>query len=157
MTAENGLPERLDVGNPFVEGNHNRQTPKEQDEYGDYNQSPNGDAERRIIEAVEGCPSSDVYEAGDVEEKVDYGTEDGLLGLLVEETIPSKGGTTAERSKEVIDTEHGGSADYQKSEGDILSNGGLAIDQLSALAKFHEMPEAETEDGTVDDGEQDFD
>jgi hypothetical protein len=34
-----------------------------------------------------------------------------------------------------------------------LSNVGLTIDQPSALAELHEMPKAETKEGTVDDRE----
>lgn len=154
MAAEYGFPERLDVRDPFVEGNDYGETPEEQNKDGDDDQPPDGDGQCRVVEVVEWCPSSNVNEAGNVEEKIDDGTEHGLLCLPVEETIPSKGGTTAEGGEEVVSAEHRSSSDYQKSEGNVLGNVGLAIDQPSALAKLHEMPKTVAEDGTVNDGKQ---
>ena len=154
MATEYSFPQRLDVRDPFVKGDSYGQTPEEQDKERDDEQSPDGDAQDRVIEVVEWCPSSNIYEAGDVKEKIDDGTEHGLLRLSVEETIPSKSGTTTEGSKEVISAEHRSGSDYQKSKGNVLSHVGLTIDQLSALAKLHEMPETEAKDGTVNDRKQ---
>ena len=106
MATEDSLSERLDVRDPFVEGNHDWQASEEQDEDGDDDQPPDGDGQHRVIEVVEGCPSSDVHEASDVEEEIDDRTEHGFLGLAVEETVPSKSGTTTKRSKEIISAEH---------------------------------------------------
>ena len=156
MTAEDGLPERFDIRDPFVEGDHDRQAPEEQDEDGDDDQPPDGDGQHRIIEIGEGCPGSNVHETSNVEEKINDRTEYGLLGLSVEETVPSKGSTTAEGGKEVVSAEHRPSADDQKSEGNVLGNVGLTIDQSFPLAKLHEMSETETEDRTVNYGKYDL-
>jgi len=156
VAAKDSLPESLDVRDPFVKGNHNRQTPEEQDKDGDDNQSPDSDAQNRIIEVVEGCPSSNVHEASNVKEKIDDGTEDGLFGLPVEETVPSKSGATTKCSKKVISAEHRTSTDYQKGEGNVLGNIGLTVDQPSVLAKLHEVSETETEDGTINYRKQDL-
>jgi hypothetical protein len=154
MAAEDSLPERLDVWDPFVEGNHDRQASEEQDQDGDDNQPPDRDAQHGIIKVVEGCPSSNVYEASNVEEKIYDGTEHGLLGLPVEETIPSKSGTTTKRGKEVISAEHCTGTDYQKSERDILGNVGLPVDQPVSLTELHEVPEPEPKDGTINNRKQ---
>ena len=122
MTTEDSFPECLDVRNPFVESNHNWQAPEEQDKDGDDDQSPDSDAQNRIIEIVEGCPSSNVHKTGNVEEKIDDGTEHGLLSLSVEEAIPSESGTTTKCGKEIISSEHGSGTDYQKSEGNVLGD-----------------------------------
>ena len=153
MAAENGLPEGLDIRDPLVEGNHDGQTPEEQDEDGDDDQPPNGDGQHGIIEVVEGCPSSNVHEASNVEEKIDDRTEHGLLGLSVEETVPSESSTAAESGKEVVGAKHCTSADHQKSEGDVLGDVRRTIDQPLPLTKLHEMSETETEDGTVNNRE----
>ena len=149
MTTENSLPERLDVWDPFVEGNHDGQAPEEQDKDGDDDQPPDGEGQHRVIEVAEGHPSSNVDETSDVEEKIDDGTEDGLLCLSVEETIPSESSTTGKRGQEVISAEHGTGADHQKREGNVLGDIGLTIDQPLPLTKLHEMSETETEEGTV--------
>jgi len=156
VSAEDGLPERFDIWNPFVEGNHDRQAPEEQDEDRDDNQSPDGDGQHGVIEIGEGCPGSNVHEASNVEEKIDDRTEYGLLGLSVEETVPSKSSTTAEGGKEVISAEHCTSTDDQESEGNVLGNVGLSIDQSFPLAKLHEMSETETEDRTINYGKDDL-
>ena len=122
VTAEDSLPEGLDVRNPLVESHHDRQASEEQDKDRDDDQSPDGDGQDRVVEVGEGRPSSNVDEASDVEEKIDDGTEDGLLGLPVEETIPSKSGAAAEGGKEIVGSEHCPSADDQKREGYILSD-----------------------------------
>lgn len=122
VTAEDSLPERLNVRNPLVESHHDRQAPEEQDEDRDDDQSPDSDGQDRVVEVVKGRPSTDVDEASDVEEKIDDRTEDGLLGLSVEETIPSKGSAAAECGKEIICSKHRPSADHQKSEGHVLSD-----------------------------------
>ena len=152
MATEDSFPERLDVRDPLVEGDHDRQAPEEQNEDGDDNQPPDADCQHRVVEVVEGCPSSNVYEASNVKEKIDDGTEHGLLGLSVEETVPSKSGATTERGKEVISAEHCTGADYQESEGNILGDVGLTIDQVFPLTKLHEVSETETKDGTVNYG-----
>ena len=154
MATKYSLPERLDVWNPFVEGDHGGQTPEEQNKDGDDDQSPDSNAQRGGVEIVKGCPGSNVYKTGHVEEKVDNGTEHGFLGLPVEETIPSKSSAATERSKEVISAEHRASADYQKSEGDVLSYVGLTIYEVSSLAELHEVPETVTEDGAINGGKQ---
>lgn len=102
------------------------------------------------MEVAEGCPSSNVYKTGNIEEKIDDGTEHGLFCLSVEETIPSKRGTTTESGEEVVSAEHGSCSDYQEGKGNVLGNVGLTIDQPSTLAELHEMPETVTKDGTVD-------
>jgi hypothetical protein len=122
VAAEDGLPECLDVRNPLVESNHDRQAPEEQDKDSDDDQPPDGDGQDRVVKVLEGRPGSDVDEASDVEEKVDDGTEDGLLGLSVEEAVPSESSTATESGKEIIGSQHCASADHQKSEGDILSD-----------------------------------
>jgi len=152
VATEDSLPECCDVRDPFVEGDHDRQAPEEQDENGNDDQPPDGDAQHRVIEVVEGHPSSNVHEARNVEEKIDDGTEHGLLGLSVEETVPSESGTTTKCGKEVISSEHCASTDDQKSEGDILGDVGLTVDQPFDLTKLHEMSETETKDGTINDG-----
>ena len=156
MAAEYGFPERLDIRDPSVEGDDDGQTPEEEDEDGDDNQSPDGDGQDRVVEIVEGCPGSNVYEAGDVEEKIDDGTEHGLFCLSVEETIPSECCATTEGSKEVVSAEHRSGSNYQESEGKVLSNVGLTIDQRPVLAKLHEVAKTETKDGTVNDGKEDL-
>lgn len=83
VTAEDSLPEGRNVRNPLVQSHHDRQASEEQDKDRDDDQSPDGDGEDRVVEVGEGCPSSNVDEASDVEEKIDDGTEDGLLGLSV--------------------------------------------------------------------------
>ena len=122
MTTEDGFPERFDVRDPFVESNYNRQAPEEQDKDGDDDQSPDSEAQNRIVEIVEGCPSSDVHETSNIEEKIDDGTEHGLLGLSVEETIPGESGTATKSGKEIVGSEHRSSTDYQKGEGNILGD-----------------------------------
>jgi len=156
VAAEDGLPECLDVRDPFVEGNHDRQAPEEQDEDGDDDQPPDGDGQDGVIEIGEGCPGSDVHEASNVEEKIDDRTEHGLLGLSIEETVPSESSTTAKRGKEVISAEHCTSTDHQKGEGNVLGNVRLTIDQPLPLAKLHEVSETEAEDRTVNYGEDDL-
>lgn len=150
VATEDGFPERLDVWNPFIEGNHNWQASKEQDKDRDDNQSPDSYAQHRVVEVGEGCPSSNVHKTSNVEEKIDDGTEHGLLGLSVEETIPGKSGTTTKGGEEVISAEHCTSTDYQKSEGNVLGNVGLAVDKPFGLTKLHEVSETEAEDGTID-------
>lgn len=122
VTTEDSLPERLNVRNPLVQSHHDRQAPEEQDKDRDDDQSPDSNGQDRVVEVVEGRPSSNVDEASDVEEKIDDGTEDGLLGLPVEETIPSKSSAAAEGGKEIIGSKHRPSADDQKREGHILSD-----------------------------------
>lgn len=122
MTTEDSLPERFNVRNPLVESNHDRQAPEEQDKDRDDDQSPDSDGQDRVVEVFKGRPSTDVHEASDIEEKIDDGTKHGLLGLSVEETIPSEGSAAAERGKEIIGSKHRPSADHQKSEGHILSD-----------------------------------
>lgn len=122
MATEDGFPERLDVRNPFVESNHNRQAPEEQDKDGDDDQSPDSNTQRGVVEVFEGHPSSNVDETGNVEEEIDHGTEHGLFGLPVEETIPGKCGTTTKGGEEIIGAKHRPGTNYQKSEGNVLGN-----------------------------------
>lgn len=122
VATEDGLPEGLNVRNPLIESDDNWQASEEQDEDGDDDQSPDSNAEDRVVEVVEGCPSSNVDETSNVEEKIDDGTEHGLFGLSVEETIPGKCGTTTKGGEEIVSTKHGAGADHQKSEGNILGN-----------------------------------
>ena len=114
VTTEDSLPERLNVRNPLVQSCHDRQASEEQDKDRDDDHSPDSDGKDRVVEVGEGCPSSNVDETSDVEGKIDDGTEDGLLGLSVEETIPSKSSAAAEGGKEIIGSEHCPSTDDQR-------------------------------------------
>ena len=149
MATEDSLPESLDVRDPSVEGNHDRQTPEEQDKDADNDQPPDGDGQHRVIKVVEGRPGSNVHETSDIEEEIDDRTEYGLLCLSVEETIPGEGSTTTKGGEEVVGAEHGTGTNYQQSEGNVLGNVGLTVDQPFPLTKLHEMSEAPTEESTI--------
>ena len=90
MAAKNRLTERLDVGDPSIQGNYHGKTAKNHDEDAHYDQPPDGKSERRVGELVEWHPCSDKDERSDVEEEINNRGEHRFLGLFVEESIPSK-------------------------------------------------------------------
>lgn len=97
---ESGLTQRLDIWDPLVECQDDRQTTDGEDANGEYDETPDGKLVRQLRQKVnprthrdisvrkvrERNDSSDVNETSAVEEQIDDVRKECVFGSLVEET-----------------------------------------------------------------------
>lgn len=144
MTAEDCLPECLHVWNPFVERDHDREPPSKQNANRNYKEPPDTQRKRLVIELFKRHPSTNKDESGDVEEEINDGAEDGLLGLFVEESVPREGSTTSKRGQEIVRAKKGRDANSEHRQRNVLRDVGLPVNEVLPLAEFHKVSEPVT-------------
>lgn len=154
VPTENGLAERLNIGYPAVRHHHDGQSAEQQDEDGENDEPPDAQGQFCIPERAERHPRADENERGDIEKGVDNATEHTLLCLFVEKTIPGKDRATEKGREEVVRPEQGAYPNCEYGKGDVLRDVRLPVDEVMALAKLHQVPEAKAQHRADGDPQQ---